>query len=321
MLLNTADTKFAKCSSIEIPDSFFNRMTTGCDEIDLMFGTQYLKGFMPSSTISITGTPGAGKSTFLVAVTELLENTGKRAAIATGEESIGQLAYACKRLGAKNVDIAHCKDVEDIADAMENYHIMVVDSFQSLRSRDTKLKKRAFLQYAQDLLISKAKETECVLVFVLHITTTGLPKGGTDIIHAVDVNMKITVDPDDTNLRIFDVYKNRCGETKKHTAVMGANGFDFQGVYVEPVKETKPKGRGKPVADEYKDKILDIDSPHITLDHVMSKLGIGGQTAGNLLRELVGEKKIEKYGRGADACWKIVNSCNEIYKTYKKLKK
>lgn len=61
MNITSLETKFAKCSSIKIPKEFYNRMTTGCPEIDLMFGTEQLKGFMVGSTISITGTPGAGK--------------------------------------------------------------------------------------------------------------------------------------------------------------------------------------------------------------------------------------------------------------------
>lgn len=319
MNINSQQTTFAKCSSIEIPESFYNRMSTGCGEIDLMFGTEYFPGFMPGSAITMTGTPGAGKSSAILQISQMLVNTGKRAAIASGEESHVQLAYTCKRLGVTDVDIAHCNNVEDIVEAMENYDIMVVDSFQALRSNNPKLNKKEFLQYAQDTLLGKAKETGCVLIFILHITTAGLPKGGTDIIHAVDLNMKITVDPNDDNLRVFDIYKNRFGETKKHSAIMGAKGFDFQGVYVEPVKETK-SGRGRPVNEERKEKILDItEPPHITLDRVMDELGVGGQTAGIILRELVGEKRLAKFGRGANACWKLVGDCKEIYETYKEL--
>ena len=61
MLLDITDTKFTKCSEVQIPDSFYNRLSVGCDDIDLMFGSEYFKGFMPGSAITITGTPGAGK--------------------------------------------------------------------------------------------------------------------------------------------------------------------------------------------------------------------------------------------------------------------
>lgn len=315
MQINTLETKFAKCSSIEIPDSYYNRMTTGCPEIDLMFGTEHLPGFMPGSAITITGTPGAGKSSSIAQICQMLATQGKKSAIASGEESHLQLAYACKRLGVTDVDVAHISNVEDIAEAMSDYDFMVVDSFQALRSSNSKMKKREFYQYAQDLLLSTAKETGCVLVFVLHITVSGLPKGGTDIIHAVDVNMKVSVDKDDDTMRLFHVYKNRFGETKIHMAMMTSKGFDFKGAYVAPVEEEKPKKDKKPTADIRKEEILKMDEPpHLTLDRVCDKLGVAGHTAAILLRELVGEGKMQKFGRGATAVWKIAQECQKLHK-------
>ena len=318
MLLNTLSTSFQKCSTIEIPESFYNRMTTGSSEVDRIFGTEYLPGLMSGIAITLCGTPGSGKSTFTAQLCEMLAKQGKKVAIATGEESNVQLAYTCQRLGVTDVDIAHIKDVEVIAEAMEEYDVMVVDSFQALRSNNTKLGKKAFLQHAQDLLLGAAKDSGCVLIFILHITTGGLPKGGTDIIHAVDVNIKMMVDKNDNTVRIIDVYKNRFGETKAHKAIMGAKGFDFEGEYVPTVEEENDVDK-TPVSDKRKQEILSItEPPHLTLDRICDKLGVSGQTAQILLRELVGEKKVQKYGRGANAIWKLAMDCKEIYDTYKK---
>jgi len=251
-------------------------------------------------------------TTALLQICELLAKQGKTSAIASGEESHLQIAYACKRLGVTDVDVAHIKNVEDIAEAMHHYDFMVVDSFQALRSNQN-MKKREFCQYAQDLLLSTAKETGCVLVFVLHITTQGLPKGGTDIIHAVDVNMKVSVDKEDDTMRLFHVYKNRFGETKVHMAMMTSKGFDFKGAYVAPVEDEKPDKT--PVAEIRKKEILDMNEPpHLTLDRVCDKLGVAGHTAGILLRELVGEGKMQKFGRGAAAVWKIAQECQKLHK-------
>jgi predicted ATP-dependent serine protease len=318
MLLNTLSTSFQKCSEIEIPESFYNRMTTGSSEVDRIFGTEYLPGIMSGIAITLCGTPGSGKSTATLQICELLAKQGKRVAIASGEESHVQIAYTAKRLGVTDVDIAHIKDVEVIAGAMKDYDVIVVDSFQALRSNDPNLGKKASLQYAQDLLLGQCKETGCVLIFILHITTSGLPKGGTDIIHAVDVNIKMTVDKTDNTVRVIDVYKNRFGETKAHKAIMGAKGFDFAGEYVEPVEEAKVADK-TPTSEKRKEEILSItEPPHLTLDRVCDSLGVSGQTASILLRELVGEKKVQKYGRGANAIWKLAMDCKEIYDTYKK---
>lgn len=314
MLLNITDTKFTKCSEVQIPDSFYNRISVGCDDIDLMFGSEYFKGFMPGSAITITGTPGAGKTSLLVQILQMLSNKGHAVAYASGEESHVQLAYTCKRLGADSIDIAHCKNVEDIAAAMKHYKIMVVDSFQALRSSNKNLKKREFFQYAQDLLLGTAKDTGCVLVFVLHITTAGLPKGGTDIIHAVDVNMKLTVDVNEHTQRVIDVYKNRFGETKRYSAIMHSTGFEFQG----PVKNVEAENNAKSnVVEERKKKVLEMkEPPHITLDRVAEVLGVQSQTASNILRMLVGEKKLQKFGRGVNACWKLMEDIENIHKEF-----
>jgi predicted ATP-dependent serine protease len=313
MLLNQNDTGFQKCSEVDIPEEFYNRMQTGRPEIDQMFGTEHLPGFMAGSAITITGTPGSGKSTLLLQVAQMLSEQGKRVAVASGEESHLQIAYACRRLSVSDVDIAHIKDVETIADAMGSYDLMVVDSFQALRSNKPNLKKREFYQYAQDLLLSRAKETGCVLVFVLHITVNGLPKGGTDIIHAVDVNVKITLDKSDDNMRIIHVYKNRFGATKQHAAFMGSCGFDFQGVWTgSDDGNTDDSGssskRGRPsVQSSRKDLILEYaEKDEITVNEVCDLLNVSSQTASIMLRDLVGQNRMEKIGRGVDAIWKVV---------------
>jgi predicted ATP-dependent serine protease len=308
MQINVQETLFQKCSSIEIPESFYNRMQTGVEEIDRMFGTEYLPGLMKGSTITITATPGAGKSTLTAMISEMLFKKGYKSAIASGEESHQQIAYTCKRLGIEDVDVAHIKDVETIAEAMKHYDFLVVDSFQALRSKNN-MKKKEFAQYAQDLLISTAKETGCVLVFILHITTQGLPKGGTDIIHAVDVNVKMTVSKEDESMRIIHVYKNRWGETKQYSAIMGSRGFDFQGVYESPKDDG---GRGRPnLNQERKQSILEDLGEDITLEQVCDSYGVSGQIAGILLRELVGENKLKKIGRGANAVWRVVKMISE----------
>jgi DNA repair protein RadA/Sms len=223
MNIDSVETNFRRVKDIKISDSFRCKLKTGNSRIDGIFGD----GLLAGSCISITGTPGAGKSTMILQILSLIESQGKQTAYSTGEESSEQLALTCERLGIDNIKLAHIKTVETIAESMGQYDIIIVDSFQSL-TKPKGMKIGEFRQYAQDLLISKAKETGCILIFVLHITTSGLPKGGTDIIHAVDVNIKISVSPDES--RILDVYKNRGGKTGKHSFIMTSSGFDFSDI-------------------------------------------------------------------------------------------
>jgi ribosomal protein S25 len=54
------------------------------------------------------------------------------------------------------------------------------------------------------------------------------------------------------------------------------------------------------------------EPPHLTLDRICANLGVSGQVAGIILREMVGEGKLQKFGRGANAVWKIVQECKKI---------
>lgn len=237
MQLNSATTGFKKCSDVTIPQSFYERMSTGIKEVDLIFGSEKFPGLMPGSAITICGQGGSGKTTALTQILQLLVVKGHEVAYATGEESQVQLSYTCNRLGITDIHIAHTTCVEEIAESMKQYKVMIVDSFQALRSTDKKMGKMKFLQYAQDLLISAAKDTGCILIFVLHTTTTGLSKGGTDMTHAVDMNIKLMVDPIDNTKRIFDVYKNRFGDTNKHTFPMTEKGFVFHRAVPPPLPQ------------------------------------------------------------------------------------
>ena len=68
MKLNINKTKFEKISNIDVPDIFYNRLRSGIDVVDNAFGD----GFLPSSTVVMSGEPGTGKTTFLLQVLEEL---------------------------------------------------------------------------------------------------------------------------------------------------------------------------------------------------------------------------------------------------------
>lgn len=57
MILNHNYTNLKRASEIEIPDIYFNRLKTGIDCIDAMFG----EGILPGSTFTVDAAPGVGK--------------------------------------------------------------------------------------------------------------------------------------------------------------------------------------------------------------------------------------------------------------------
>lgn len=297
MKLGIDQTDFTAVRDIEIPDIFFNRMKSGVQDFDKLFG----EGLLPGAAITLTAQAGCGKTTFALQLLEHLSQAGYETSYASGEENCFQLAFTCKRLDVKGVKIANVTDIDTIAKEMENNDIMVVDSFQALTTK-TKMNSRQLEQYAISTLCNKAKETECVLIFIMHLTKNGQLKGSTLVPHSVDVNMMIShdIESDDDTTRIISVSKNRFGQAIDVQALLGHKGFHI-GQKVTSGKKIKAK---KDRRADLKKQILNMDPPAITEQRVMSTFNLTKGQTYVALKQLVDEKKLKKFGRGANAVWK-----------------
>ena len=304
MKLGIAQTEFTKVKDIVIPDIFYNRMKSGVQDFDKLFGD----GLLPGSSITLTAQAGCGKTTFALQLLEHLDQAGYDVAYASGEENQYQLAFTCQRLNVRGVSIANITDVDTIAKAMENNDVVVVDSFQAL-TVETKMNSRALEQYAVSTLCNKAKDSECVLIFVMHLTKSGQLKGTTLVPHSVDVNMMIShdLDKDDDTPRIISVSKNRFGQTIDVEAILGHKGFHI-GEKVTTGKKAKSKKDRKA---DLKKQILALDPPNITEQLVMNTFQLTKGQTYLVLKALVSDKLLKKYGRGARAVWKKTPKANK----------
>lgn len=304
MNLALPKTSFTRISDIEIPEIFFNRIKTNIEPLDLIFG----EGILPGSTITLKAKPGVGKSIFSLTLGEMLTNLKYKVAYSSGEEDIRQLAYNCKRLNIKNLEIGNITDVDDLLGIMPELDLLIIDSFQTLTTIKD-LNSRARTKYFNDNLVRKAKEHDCACLFIVQELPDGTIRGGNSLTYAVDVNMEIIKDKDLPEKRIFSVYKNRFGATMMHEADFGYSGYTFIGEYIETDETTKEKKNDKTkvsVKEIRKEIILKMDEPPlITVNRVVESLNIGEQTAKLLLSELEMNMKLIKYGRGQDAIWKF----------------
>ena len=299
MKLGLDQTNFTAVRDIEIPDIFFNRMKSGVQDFDKLFG----EGLLPGAAITLTAQAGCGKTTFALQLLEHLSQAGYDTSYASGEENCFQLAFTCKRLNVKGVKIANVTDIDTIAKEMEANDIVVVDSFQALTTK-TKMNSRALEQYAISTLCNKAKETECVLIFIMHLTKAGQLKGSTLVPHSVDVNMMISHDleSDDDTTRIISVSKNRFGQAIDVQALLGHKGFHI-GDKVTTGKKIKSKKNRKA---ELQANILKMDPPNITEQRIMSTFNLTKGQTYVVLKQLVEGNKLKKYGRGSRAVWKKI---------------
>jgi predicted ATP-dependent serine protease len=295
MKLGIEKSAFTRVSDIQIPDIFYRRMKTGVAEFDDMFG----EGILPGSAFTITAQAGCGKTTLLLQLMEALANNGYDVGYASGEENQYQLAFTCKRLNVKSVQIANETDVDILAKAMQDLDVLVIDSFQALSTRN-KLNHAELERYAVTTLINAAKANECALFFIMHLTKDGKLKGSTLVPHAVDVNVQIMMDDEgDEQERVISFYKNRFGATLDYSASMTSHGFQLSGkreVTHAPSKKARKKS--------LENKIMAMDPPNITKNGIMKSLNLTSSQAYFALKELTDAGKLKKFGRGEQAVWK-----------------
>ena len=307
MNLNYEKTNFTAVKDIKIPDLFYRRYKSGINVIDDLFGD----GILPGSSITMCASAGCGKTTLLLQMFEGLSRNGYDVAYASGEENTFQLAFTCNRIGVKNVAVANMTDIDELAAQMKNYDAMVIDSFQALSS-SKKMNSRELERYAVSTLTKAAKENECTVFFIMHLTKDGKLKGGTIVPHTVDVNMNIEINGDvsDDARKIFFT-KNRFGPCNDLTLFIGAKGYDFSApVVIEESNEKAPSKKTK--KRQELDAILNMKEPPVlNATRVANALDIDVTRAQYLLRELTVNGKIEKYGKGRDAVYKHID--NDIF--------
>jgi len=311
-IVNSTSTHFTAVSEVEIPDIYFRRFKTGREEIDEIFGKE---GFIPGATFTLAAPAGSGKTSVLLQTLELLQQTNKKTAYISGEESIQQLAFTCKRLNVKAVSVANVTNIEDIFDAVKHnkFDIIVLDSLPALRSRE-KLSGKRLEEYLSNYICSKAKELECVVGIILHMTKAGTYKGSTLLPHSVDCNILMKCNEIDRDVREFIVTKNRFGSICETAFRMTSTGFDFVKVDVDNLEESNTDNAvnveevtKKSKALTYKDLLIKYihSNGRINLEEASSILECAIK-AQYTLRNLTLENVTQKTGRGQAATWILV---------------
>lgn len=300
------ETEFQSVSSIKIPDVFFRKFGTGLPVIDAIVGKD---GFLPGGVFTMTAPAGTGKTTLLLQVMDSLAKTGKRVGYISGEESIYQLAFTCKRLGVTKVKIANKTDVDSICKVMDSFDMLIIDSFQMLTT--TKVTgSRKIEEYCIKRLVKFAKMTETTVGIICHLTKDGKLKGSTNIPHLVDMNMEVWKgDPEvytTHDARVIRVVKNRYGQTGSIVLAMNEHGYDFMNpIALDEVSEDDIKKASAAQVrkmEEYSTiKNMVKDKSKITLRDVSQALSIDVGRAKRLLGDLLELGDLDKIGSGKDS--------------------
>jgi DNA repair protein RadA/Sms len=187
------------------------RFSTRLGEIDRVLGG----GLVPGSVVLIGGDPGIGKSTLLLQMLAgLLEQM--KCLYVTGEESLQQVGMRAKRLGlsAESLSCVTETSVDSVLALAEEERpqLMVIDSIQTLYSEDVASAPGSVSQVRESAagLVRYAKQNDCAVILVGHVTKEGALAGPRILEHMVDAVLYFESDSG-SRYRVIRAIKNRFG--------------------------------------------------------------------------------------------------------------
>lgn len=187
------------------------RIQVGINELDRVLGG----GLVPGSVLLLGGDPGIGKSTLLLQMVAALRQKLTCLYI-TGEESLAQVGMRAQRLGLPLGDIRCLTEIDVdriIAHAAEEKpQLMVVDSIQTVFSEELSSAPGSVGQVRECAarLVRWAKEQQCCVVLVGHVTKEGSLAGPRVLEHMVDAVLYFESDSG-SRYRVVRAVKNRFG--------------------------------------------------------------------------------------------------------------
>ncbi len=211
--VESANLTINKISEIEIEKEF--RMITKYQEFDRVLGGGLIKG----EVVLITGSPGIGKSTFLLQLSEEYSRIGNVFYI-SGEESPRQIKQRAERINvnSENLYILNDTNIEKIENIIlkEKPRVVVVDSIQTLYSENISSIPGSVTQIRETTLkiIEIAKKNEISFYIVGHVTKDGKLAGPKLLEHMVDAVLQIEGE-ENSYYRIVRSIKNRYGSTNE----------------------------------------------------------------------------------------------------------
>lgn len=191
----------------------YQRLSSGNTEFDRVCGG----GLVPGSVILVGGEPGIGKSTLLLQIAAKVSESIETFYI-SGEEALSQIHMRSKRLGVSTcpLKLASTTNINEILASFnpKKKSLIIVDSIQTMHLDNIESAPGSVSQvracaYA---LQAYAKQNDCILVLVGHVTKEGNIAGPRVLEHMVDTVLYFEGERTQ-NYRILRSVKNRFGAT------------------------------------------------------------------------------------------------------------
>lgn len=190
------------------------RRRTGEPELDRVLGG----GVVPGSVILLSGEPGVGKSTLLLAVASHVAAMGAKVLYVSAEESLGQVRLRAERTGtlSPNLWLSAETDLAVILGQIDQVEpqLVIVDSVQTVSTAEASgiAGGPSQVREVAASLTRVAKDRDLPVLLVGHVTKDGQIAGPRVLEHLVDVVCHFEGDRG-TALRFVRAVKNRFGPT------------------------------------------------------------------------------------------------------------
>lgn len=208
--------------------SSLERVPTLIPEFDRVVGG----GLVPGSVVLLAGEPGIGKSTLVLQIVDSLVGLGRRCLLATGEESLDQVALRGNRLGLRTASMKAMAtgslEAIEAACATEAPDVVIVDSIQTIEdgTLDQGPGSPVQVRGCANRLVRLAKATDTCVLVVGHVTKDGGVAGPKTLEHVVDAVLSLDGERTGT-LRLLRAAKNRFGSCEETGVfVMSESGLE-----------------------------------------------------------------------------------------------
>ena len=232
-------------SSINVPPELRRRVRCGMDWLDAFGGAADGLGYVPTTTVMLTGGPGTGKSTLMRQLASSFRSSPNVLSFYnTGEESLYQARMACERLELSNDfmvgEETHLpkllEKLDQIRDEPKNrgkQFVFLQDSLQCLddgKYRDGGTTGQTPVRCAE-MLVDWSQRNFAVTWFVGQATKGGDFAGSNKILHAVDAHVRLFFDKkpksDTFGMHLAECPKNRWGISQRLERVrLGQHGLE-----------------------------------------------------------------------------------------------
>ena len=283
-----ADGMSGRLSDVVVPQKFYNRLSTGIEALDLVFGGELHPGILPGSCVFFTGTPGAGKSTMSLQLADALtEVAEKRVLYNANEEHKAMLKMAADRIGIKgNFAVSQFDQIDVLVQHVldTGIEVLVQDSLQTVDDAD--LKGFNLWKSVMRKLVRLSKDHDVTVITIGQVTKGGTFAGPQALAHEADVDARLSRDKESGN-RVLLLEKNRFGPAgEPFEFVLTGHGLDFRAVQV--VEQQKPQGK----REERKEVVRAAIRAELMKGEMLSAYDyerLGGGCSGGLFRCLLFE--------------------------------